>query len=157
MKQALLVVSLMFLAWIPAPAKDQVQDLEAIRAQRDPKKRARLAWDFAASRLDAAKKLYAGGDWSGTQHALSEMADGVELGHAALKETGERPRRSKHYKRGELETQELLRRLDDFLRAMSVEDRTAAEDVRKRVDAVHQTLLLGVMGQEPQKSAKEKP
>ena len=74
------------------------------------------------------------------------MGPAVDLAYDSLQQTGKDVRRdSKFFKRAELSTRQLLRRIEGVAESMSFEDRAAAEKVRDRVAAIHDDLLQGIM------------
>ena len=61
-------------------------------------------------------------------------------------ETGKDPRRSpKWFKKAEIDTRELLKRLEAFDHEMSFSDRPMLEKVKAKVQQVHDDLLVGLM------------
>jgi hypothetical protein len=123
-------------------------DLDSIKAEPRPERRAERALDCAELALKAAQEAYVvKGDIKRTGAALEEVSEAVQLAHAALKETHKNPSKSpKHFKRAEIKTRELLRRLTDFREQMSVEDRDLADKTRTVIQKVHEELLEGIMG-----------
>jgi hypothetical protein len=70
----------------------------------------------------------------------------VNLAFASLQKTGKDPRKNpKWFKRAEIGTRELLRKLDAFQREMDFADRAMLNQVRGRVQQVHDELLVGLM------------
>jgi hypothetical protein len=70
----------------------------------------------------------------------------VDLAYESLSATGKDPRRDpKFFKRAELRTRELLRRLEGLGESVSFSDRSMVERVRDRVSAVHDDLINGVL------------
>jgi hypothetical protein len=70
----------------------------------------------------------------------------VDLAYQALEETGKDARRNpKPFKRAELKTRELLRRLDGIRELVGYEDRALVDKIRDRVAEVHDNLLKGIM------------
>ncbi len=131
-----------------ALAVPALADLNAIKAEGKPEKRAERALDNAAAALKSAEDAYkVKGDLGQTNTELQEVGDSVELAYSSLKATGKNPSKSpKHFKRAEIETRELLRRLTDFREQMSFEDRDVLDKVRAAVQKVHEDLLEGIMG-----------
>jgi hypothetical protein len=122
-------------------------DLAAVRAEPNLEKRAGKALEHAGRAMKEADKAYSAGRLKETEAALSELRDAVLLANESLKQTGKNPSRSpKHFKRAEIKTRELLRKLDDFEPKMSVDHRGVLQEVRTSVDEVHNELLLGIMG-----------
>ncbi|MGA2436611.1 MAG: hypothetical protein ABSG25_15155 [Bryobacteraceae bacterium] len=124
-------------------------DLDSIRNEPDPERRARLALDCAGLALDAAKKAYfENDDLTRTKSALDELGQAVELAYSSLEATGRNARKHpKHFIEAEIRTRELERRLNDFSERMSAFDRDLAADARQKVRQVHDGLLGAIMGQ----------
>lgn len=122
--------------------------LGTIKSEPKPEKRAEKALENANVALKSAQEAYlVKGDMSQTSSSLDELSESVELAYASLKETNKNPSKSpKHFKRAEIKTRELLRRLNDFREQMSVEDREAADKARMALQKVHEDLLEGIMG-----------
>jgi hypothetical protein len=121
-------------------------DLGAIQHEPNLERRSDLALQYANSALDAARDAYAAGDIDKTGAAFEEVGSSVDLAYDALGQTGKDPRRSpKFFKRAEMSTRQLLRRLDGMIESMSVADRLVAEKVRGRVADIHENLLKGIM------------
>lgn len=122
-------------------------DLSSALAERNLEKRSRKALENAEQAMKAAQQAYQQADLPRTQAALEELRASVELAHRSLKETGKDPLRSpKHFKHAEIKTRGLLRRLDHLRERMAFEDRQMTEPVRAAIAAVHEELLLGIMG-----------
>jgi hypothetical protein len=123
-------------------------DLDTIKSEPRPERRAERALDHADLALKSAQEEYlVKGDLKRTSAALEEVSESVQLAYAALKETHKNPSKSpKHFKRAEIKTRELLRRLTDFREQMSVDDRDFADKTRTVIQKVHEELLEGIMG-----------
>ena len=104
--------------------------------------------DNAAQALKSAQNTYlAQGDMKQVDASLEEVSASVQLAFDSLQQTHKVPNKSpKHFKKAEIETRELLRRLDDFREQMSVDDRDSLEKARAVVQKVHESLLEGIMG-----------
>ena len=103
-------------------------DREAIKAEPNLERRSQKALDHASSRLDEARKAYHKGEPEIVDAALKEVQSSVELSYDSLKNTGKDARKSfKHFKRAEIATRQLLRRLDSFRNEMGFEDRAKVE------------------------------
>ena len=121
-------------------------DLKAVLAEPNLEKRSKLAMDNAAAAYDTARSAYDAGDAKRTGEALHELQESVEVAYSSLEQTGKDPRKSpKWFKKAEMETRELLRRLDGFQNAMSFDDRASVDPVKAKVQQVHDELLLGLM------------
>ncbi len=143
-----LLLASLLLAALETPAQ-----LDVVRAEPNLEKRSRKALAVAESKLEEARNAYKAGDWEATLAALKEVDEAVRLSLDSLKQTGKRPRRHfKHVKHGELKTRAMVRKLDDFLQRMSVDEREQARPVREAVQKVHDEFLGGVMGTEEWKT-----
>jgi len=121
-------------------------DLASIQQEPNLERRSQLAMDYAGTALDAARTAYQSSDLEKTKTSLSEVGAAVDLAYDSLQQTGKDVRRdSKFFKRAELSTRQLLRRIEGVAESMSFEDRAAAEKVRDRVAAIHDDLLQGIM------------
>lgn len=125
------------------------QGLDEAKQEQNLTKRAQRALEVAEREMGRAQKVVREfGSKTELREALECVAGGSELALQSLKETGRPPRRlSREYKRGELKTRDFLKRLDDLEKALALDDRPIAADVRQRVAAVQEEFLLGVMGQ----------
>jgi len=120
-------------------------DLTSVKAETNLERRSDLALDYANAELDQAREAYNEGDAAKLQAALDDTRASVELSFQSLEETGKNARNNKYYKRAELRTRELLRRLDGLRDMMGFEERSLVEKVRDRVAEVHDDLLKGIM------------
>ena len=123
-------------------------DLGSIQSEPKPERRAQLALENADGALKAAQDAYlAKGDLKQTGASLDEFSESVQLAYTSLVGTHKNPSRSpKHFKRAEIKTRELLRRLNDFRDQMGVDDREIADKAHAIVQKVHEDLLEGIMG-----------
>jgi hypothetical protein len=121
-------------------------DLRKARAEADLEKRSGLALDNASGAFKAARAAYDKGDDDQVAASAAEIQESVDLAAASLKQAGKNPRsHPKWYKRAEIATRDLLRKLDAFQQAMSYVDRAALETVKTRVQQVHDDLLVELM------------
>ena len=121
-------------------------DLASIQQEPNLERRSQLAMDYAGTALDDARTAYQASDLEKTKTSLSEVGAAVDLAYDSLQQTGKDVRRdSKFFKRAELSTRQLLRRIEGVAESMSFEDRAAAEKLRDRVAAIHDDLLQGIM------------
>ena len=121
-------------------------DLRQAKAEPNLEKRSKLALDNAAQALKAAREAYVKGDIAQVKELAAEIGESVQLADTSLRQTGKNPRKSpKWFKRAEIATRDLLRRLDAFQQEMSFADRAFLDPVKAKVQKVHDKLLLGVM------------
>jgi hypothetical protein len=122
-------------------------DLDAVKAEPKLEKRARRAMDNSEKMLDASRAAYRHGQMAEHQAALKEVQESVQLAYQSLKETGKNPRNnSSHYKRGEIRSRKLLRRLESFRNEMSYNEREQIDEIIKAIQEVHDKFLHDVMG-----------
>ena len=123
-------------------------DLGNIKSEPKPERRAERALDNADGALKSAQDSYlTNGVMKETSADLDELSQSVELAYTSLMETHKNPSKSpKYFKRAEIKTRELLRRLNDFREQMSVDDRGIADKARSAIQKVHEDLLEGIMG-----------
>ncbi len=121
-------------------------DLSRARAEQNLEKRARLALENADETLKAANQAYDAGDTKQSFALLDEVAVSVDLALTSLKDTHKDPtKRYQPFKKAEVKTRNLLRRLASFSDEASISDRPPIEKVRIGVQKVHDELLQGVM------------
>ncbi len=122
-------------------------DLKAVRAEPRLEKRADKALKNAHAMLNVARDAYRKGDSNRVRAALDEVAESVQLAYQSLKDTGKNPRkRAKPFKRAEISTRKLLRRLESLRDEMSYLDRDQIDSVISVVRKVNEDLLHDVMG-----------
>jgi hypothetical protein len=121
-------------------------DLKRALAEPNLEKRAQLALENASAAYQTAKGAYDKGDNDEVAAAAKEIRESVDLAYASLQQTNKDPRKSpKWFKKAEIETRDLLRKLDSFQQDMSFSDRPLLEQTKSRVQQVHEELLLGLM------------
>lgn len=121
-------------------------DLSAVKTEPNPEKRSERALDNANLALDAARDDYNAGNIDKSQTELEEVRDSVDLAYESLSGTGKDPHKDpKFFKRAELRTRELMRRLEGLAPGMSGVDHGTLEKVRERISAVHDNLLNGIL------------
>lgn len=117
-------------------------DLNSIRNEPNPSKRSEMALEYANSAMDNARDANAAGDVAKTKAALDQVRQAVELAYETVSD--QQHRSTRDFKRAELKTRELLRRIDGLSQLMDVVDRPAADKVRARVAEIHDDLLQGI-------------
>ena len=121
-------------------------DLKRAQAEPNLEKRSQLAMDNALAAYQAARTAYDKGDNTQTAASIAEIVESVDLADASLTQTGKDPRKSsKWFKKAEMETRTLVRKLESFQDVMNFEDRPMLDKVKARVQQVHDDLLLGIM------------
>lgn len=158
---ALLVVgiwSLGALAQLSATSETELPpDLEKIAQKADLEDRVDDALDYAESMLDYAKAFYRDGDWDRCLYTLRVMEEAVEIAYEALLERGKDPRRDRHFKKTEIRVRRLTRLLSDFQETLSYLERPQIDPILKRLEEIHEDLLMAVMGiREPGQARRKK-
>ncbi len=121
-------------------------DLAAVRAEPNLEKRSQLALANAEAVYKTAREAYDNGNIDQTQAAINEILESVELAHTSLVQTGKDPRKSpKWFKKAELQTRDLVRKIESFQEQMSFSDRPMLDKVKARTQQIHDELLLGLM------------
>lgn len=133
----------MTLAWLLVLA---ASDLSSIKAIPDLEKRSESALTRADQEIDAAREAYRAGDVKKMDAALEFIGDSVSLALDSLEEAPKQARKSKYYKRAELKTRALMRRLKALSDEVSVDDRAPVEEAHKKVQDAHDHLLEDIMG-----------
>lgn len=129
-----------------APAGELRADLKQAMAERDLGRRSKLALDNAEAVLKATRAAYNEGDTEKVTAGAGEIIESVDLASDSLTKTGKNPRSSpRWFKQAEIQTRDLLKRLETFERDMSFADRPMLDKVKSRVQEVHDSLLLGLM------------
>ena len=121
-------------------------DLKAAMAEPNLEKRSKLALDNAEEAYKAVRSAYETGDNARVSEAAKEMLESIDLAYTSLTGTGKDPRKNpKWFKRAEIETRDLLRRLTGFQEQMSFDDRPLLDPAKAKLQQVHDNLLVGLM------------
>lgn len=121
-------------------------DLNTVKQEPNLERRSDLALEHANEELDVARDAFNDNDMVKMRAALEEVTDSVNLSYQSLTDTGKDARRSpKFFKRAELKTRDLLRRLDGLDQMVDVDVRASVDRVRDRVSEVHDNLLKSIM------------
>jgi hypothetical protein len=122
-------------------------DLNSVQQEPNLEKRNQLAIECANSALDTARTAYQANDLDKTRASLDEAGEAVTLAYDSLKQTGKEARRDpKFFKRTELATRQMLRRIEGMAEAMNFEDRSLIDKLRERVATIHESLIEDIMG-----------
>ena len=121
-------------------------DLNAVKNEPNLEKRSELALDYSNSALDIARDAESAGDDARFQTALREVQESVELAWHSLTGTGKYARNNRYFKKAEVRTRELMRRLDGLHDVAATDEQGAVEKVRARVSEIHDELIQGIMG-----------
>jgi RNA polymerase-interacting CarD/CdnL/TRCF family regulator len=136
-------------AWMPALclfAAPLHADLQRAMAEPNLEKRSQLALDNATASYKHARAAYEKGELDDVAAAAKEFQESIDLAFTSLTKTGKDPRRSpKWFKKAEIETRDLLRRLESFQQEMSFSDRPLLDPAKNRLTQVHDELLVGLM------------
>jgi hypothetical protein len=119
----------------------QAADLSGIKSEPDANKRSGLALDNASIALQSARDAMRDGDNKKLEGALHEITESAELSYASLKQSGEKPHRSKYYKRAELKLRELIRMIKGFGEQLPMDQRETAVAVEGKLQEIHDQIL----------------
>ena len=121
-------------------------DLNRALAEPNLEKRSGLAIENALAAYKNARTAYETGDNEKVVASLAEVEESVTLAHKSLNATGKDPRKSpKWFKKAEIETRDLLRKLESFQHQMGFKDRPLVDKAKAAVTQVHDDLLVGLM------------
>ena len=121
-------------------------DLASLQQEPNLERRSQLAMESANSALDAARTAYQANNLDKTRASLNEAGEAVSLAYSSLKQTGKEARRDpKFFKKTELATRQMLRRIEGMAEGMNFEDRSLVDKLRDRVTAIHENLLQDIM------------
>ena len=135
------------LVWSFSAASLWAIDLNSVQQEPNLEKRNQLAIECANSALDTARTSYQANDLDKTRASLDEAGEAVSMAYDSLKQTGKEARRDpKFFKRTELATRQMLRRIEGMAEAMNFEDRSLIDKLREKVAAIHEDLLQDIMG-----------
>ncbi|SPE38769.1 conserved exported hypothetical protein [Candidatus Sulfopaludibacter sp. SbA3] len=137
----ILLLAILLLAALPAAA-----DLTKAKAEQNLERRSKLALDNADAELKTAREEYRKGETEKIAEHVAEIEASVDLADQSLKQTNKDPRKSpKWFKSAEIATRDLLRKLETFQQDMSFSERSGLDQVKAKVQQVHDELLLGLM------------
>ena len=131
------LVVLMLGLMMPAAA----EEFDEVRAESNLEKRSDRALDAAEEAMSGLSSAYNSGDMPAAEARAGRLMRAVELAVASLAESHKNPHGSKYYKRAEIRTRNLARRLTDFAEAAGVDDRAGFLKLRDRVLSIHDKLL----------------
>lgn len=138
---------LLTLFTLPFTLAAQDSALDKIGGEPNPLKRFDQAIAYAETSMVKAREVVnQAGTLAELKLALSGVQEGLDLALRSLKKTGRPPRKlSKQYKKGEVKSREILRRLEQLAPAISVDSREPAEAAIAKVGKLHEEFLQGVM------------
>lgn len=121
-------------------------DLAAIRQEPNPERRSERATDNAMALMDSAREASTAGDFAKMKANLEELRESVDLAYKSLEDSGKNAHKTpRFFKRAELKTRELMRRLDGLAQSVDSDQREFVESVRESVSKVHDGLIQDVM------------
>ncbi len=121
-------------------------DLAAIKLEPNLERRSERALENASAAMDAARDASIAGETQKVKASLDELRDSVDLAYQSLIDAGKSAGRNpKFFKRAELKTRELMRRLEGLAQAVDADDRAYVETVRDQVSKVHDDLIQDIM------------
>ncbi|MGB9457148.1 MAG: hypothetical protein WCB12_13960 [Bryobacteraceae bacterium] len=141
-------VALVALAWMIGGSR--AADLARARAEPNLEKRARLALAESEAAFGAMRSDYQHGYADKVEADAAQIVAAVDLADVSLDQTGKNPRKSpRWFKYAEIQTRELLRKLDALQQDMSFSERPLLDKTKAEVQRVHDKLLMGLMEGKP--------
>src|SRR5258708_39227480 len=110
------------LVWSFSAASLWAIDLNSVQQEPNLEKRNQLAIEYANSALDTARTAYQANDLDKTRASLDEAGQAVTLAYDSLKQTGKEARRDSKFKKTELATRQMLRRIEGMAEGMNFEN-----------------------------------
>ncbi len=123
-------------------------DLAKARAEQNLERRSKLALENATAELQAAREAYRTGDSPKRSPRISpRFSESVESGIrlAQTDRTRIRARAQNGSRYAEISTRDLLRSWIAFNEDMSFNERAGLDQVKERIQQVHDDLLVGLM------------
>lgn len=117
-------------------------DLDRIRMESDPPKRAVKAIEYSSQCLNQARNLVSKGEFDDAQATLVTMAEAAELARDAT----QAKRNVGSMKKVEQRSRDLMRRLETLKLDFPVDDRESVEAIHHRLQKVQEDVLASIMG-----------
>jgi DNA gyrase/topoisomerase IV subunit B len=112
-----------------------------INQERDPAKRSEMALMLADESFDNARDFYQKGALEKGDAALETMTNALNACVQSLAISN----KAKFYKKAELKVAFLQRRMSGLVEDLGVQERGWAEQTKRRLEAIHDKILDGVM------------
>lgn len=126
----------MFSSLVPAQSL-----LGEINQEHDPAKRSELALSLADESFDHARDFYQKGAVEKGDAALENMTSALDACVQSLAISN----KARFYKKAELKVAYLQRRMDGLVADLSIQERGWAEQTKRKLEAIHDKILDGVM------------
>jgi hypothetical protein len=147
-RNRLITAMWMFAAVLLVPAWGA--DLAAVRNEPNLERRSDLALEQANLLIDEIRAAYKEAKLDDYKARLRDLVAAVELSHESLRATGKSARKSpKYFKRAELKTRALLKRIDTLEKDVSFDDREPVVEAKKRIEAINDDLVVQIMTRKP--------
>ena len=121
------------------PAQEAL--LTELRSEHDPFKRSDKALTFADTLFEQARDFYDKGDVHSGDAQLENMTKALKECVQSLTSAN----KSRYFKKAELHVATLQRRMQGLVDDLSLNDRGWAEFTQRKMDEIHEELLLGAM------------
>ena len=139
-------IATLVLAFAAAAAYAPAFDLESIKNEPKVERRSELALANANEAFRAAKDAFQNGDLEKGKAAAEELGLSVEYAYSCLVDGGKNARNSLgSFKKAELSTRQVLRRLEGLIDSVSVDERPPLEGIRARILSIHDSLIVAIM------------
>lgn len=121
--------------------------LDQVKAEPNLEHRAKAAIEYAGVAERNAEAAYANGDLARMSAELKILVESLQTARESLAASGKSPGRNPGpYKFAEMHSRALLIRLGDLEQKMDVSERDAVEDIKNKVQELHDAWFDGIMG-----------
>jgi hypothetical protein len=126
-------------------------DIGTVMKEPNLEKRSEKAMQNAHDALSRATKAFQSGDPAVETAAVAEVRESILLAKTSLDDSGKNARRSpKYFKKAEIDLRKLIRLLDNYRNAKSIDDRQPAEELIQLGHQIHDGLIAAIMGKKTQ-------
>jgi hypothetical protein len=121
-------------------------DLQSVKDEPNLEKRSDRALENMKLALESAREAAKKNDEPSLKVAVQEVVDSAELSYQSLQDSGKAARANpKHFKRAELATSDVLRRMEGLEHQINFELRSMIESAKKRITEINDKLVFEIM------------
>ncbi len=121
-------------------------DLQSVKDEPNLEKRSDRALENMRQALESARDAAKRNDEKTLKSAVQEVVDSAELSYQSLEESGKAARANpKHFKRAELATSDILRRMEGLENQINFDLRSMIESAKKRISEINDKLVFEIM------------
>jgi hypothetical protein len=139
----------------PLLAQDRLTpQLTQYRQETDPVRKARALAKLSGDQIALAQKQLQGGEDRASLQTLEQYRDEVRETAASLKATGvNAQKKPAGFKELQISLRESIRRIDDLMFTLSLDQRTLFSDVQSELMKLHNDLLDALFPKRPDKTS----